>query len=301
MKNVLLIAGGRRVDLGRRFEQAGYTPIFYELCSTAPVSTYFRTVKGLKWDDKKIYWDIEDTIKRFNPSFVFPLQDAAIPILARIKQRGYDNIIVSDEKTANICTDKQSFETFMLSNFPFIYPYPEVHKKMIVKPRFGYGSRGITIEESPELIVQHNKVCQRFVEGVEYSVDAYFDKKNSYVDSVPRIRNIIGRGEVVSSTTKENKLLQYYVKEVGRKLQLYGPINFQFIVGKGAPALIEINARFGGGMTLSMEAGLDIIKLLEIDRGLSKECYSVDKWRKGLTVERSYQDHFFTEPCTLMG
>jgi len=129
----------------------------------------------------------------------------------------------------------------------------------------------------------------------EYTVDAYFNKQGKMVDAVPRIRTRVAGGEVIESTTVIKPKLNQFTREVGEELGLIGPICAQYIVdNENRVYIIEINARFGGGTVLSMEAGLPIIPLLHYEYDAGKTVnYRVGSWKNGLTMKRVLKDFFF--------
>ncbi len=129
-------------------------------------------------------------------------------------------------------------------------------------------------------------IIQEFVEGTEYTIDVLCDLKGEIISIVPRERIEVRSGEVSKSKTvnhKEiikatldlvNKLKQYieeykvYCKVASKNFNtlplekdealVMGPLTIQCIVTKEAEIkFIEINPRFGGGVPLSFESGVD--------------------------------------------
>lgn len=305
--NVLFIGGGRRYELAKMWIDRGYNPIFYELDKRVPIAKICKVIEGKKFSDPHIITDIHNRgIVPYQPILVIPLHDLALPIIQEMDgERGFDDLcVISSSSGVSIATDKLALEKFMLENFVDFYPKLDkvVGEEFIAKPRHGFGSKDIYTGVWASYHVELNlgsepiNVLQKYIKGTEYSVDCYFTNRSEFVDCVPRERIRVGSGEVVTSKTIDSWLMGHLCKDIGEKVGFKGPINFQFIREEDTEKfyLIEVNARFGGGMTFSMKAGLDIISLIERD-WLGKEYdYSPNKWERGLLLERSYRDHVFT-------
>lgn len=302
MMNILFLGGGRRVELAKRFVERGYQIHSYELTKNVPISEYAHIIEGLNWDNVEVVDDILNYTSKWKQGFlILPLQDAAVTVAGDIKCLSSDNIVVSSSYMKSLtCWDKVMFENYMLQMFPSFYPclgldeYP-----VIIKPRYGFGSKNLVrvLHKDDWPSDYHNVVVQRLIIGKEYSVDAYFTPYSDMEDAVVRERLRVGSGEVITSKTVENFELFNITKEVGETLGLVGPTNTQFIIDQttGRPYLIEINARFGGGWTLSIEAGLDAIGLIERDYLNLPFEYHRGKTMKGLVLDRSYRDFYYED------
>lgn len=305
MSNILFLGGGRRVELLKRFASHNHKIFSYELNENQPISVYAKIIKGLSWSDPLVVDDIFSVIKHNKIDLVIPLQDAAVLVATKlpIDLKYPVWVLTPSYYTAEICLDKLLFSNYMQIFWQKYYPTPlDQERDFISKPRFGYGSKGIEIisAERNDLkylpwYIAETDILQQCIHGVEYSVDTYFDISNRFVDGVPRIRSRIAGGEVITSKTIEYPELLEISKDIGEHLRLLGPVNFQYIVESSTnkPFLLEINCRFGGGMTLSIEAGLDIISLIERDFLHKDFNYIPNQWKRNLLMERSYRDHFY--------
>ena len=300
---VLFIGGGRRVELAERFMMRGYEVFSYELNHNCPIADVATIIKGRQWEDTFILMDLLDVINSNKFDLVLPLQDQAVPLCAILN---LPNIVTPSTQTANTCFDKKDFESFMLDDFPKLYPNENLNpywSTVVMKPRFGYGSIGIQYIYDQSLkdygYNPEEYILQDYISGKEYSVDAYFDRDGNYVDSIPRERIRISGGEVLISKTLELPELQKITKEVGEKLRMVGPSNFQykiqndFIHKNNRIYMLEVNCRFGGGWTFSLEAGLNAIRLIERDWLGIPFYYKPNQWKRNLLLERSYRDHYF--------
>lgn len=297
--NVLFVGGGRRVALARRFKAKGHRVYAYELGYSVPVIKEASIIKGKRWDDPDIEDHFVKMVEKRGIDLILPLMDRAVVLCAGLDIPNVVNL-VSSVGTATICYDKKLFATFMERNFPSLYPSIKLGRfPRIQKPRYGFGSQNIKViknvfDFSLDTMTSEKFIVQNKIEGIEYSVDTYYNKDSKWVDSVPRERIRIGSGEVITSRTVDKPMLALAAKEIGEGLGLIGPANLQFIEQDDKQFfLIEVNARFGGGWTLSMEAGLDAISLIECEYFNKPYKYEPYRWRRDLLLERSYEDHFF--------
>lgn len=303
IKKVLFLGGGRRVTLAYKFIEKGFDVYSYELDIRVPVSSVANIIKGLYWSHTEFNTHLFKTINKYDIDLVIPLMDMGVVALASANLYNKTNatFLVSNINSSNICADKQLFERFIFSSkHDYLYPSIEKDFGVISKPIRGFGSKNIVKFNS---FFEYRKsrhfsdkmyIPQRLLQGDEYSVDSYFDKNYKWIDSVVRKRIRIGSsGEVVTSKTVEFNELRMLTKSIGESLELRGPINTQYIVEDGNIYIIEINARFGGGFTFSMAAGMDIINLIKRDYFNLDFEYISNSWKKNFLLERAYKDYYF--------
>jgi len=296
----LFIAAGRRVTMCENFNFSGFNVDSYELDLNCPINLVANKVlPGKKWKDKNLVTDLTKYISSGEYSVVIPFQDSATQILSSLKHIDKSDILcVSPKKITDVCLDKALFEKFFLNNEKICKYYPkDVGEEVVLKPKCGYGSKNIKfIPKCPEEI-DKNYIAQRRIYGTEYSVDCYFDKNSNLIDYVPRVREQVTNGEVTRSTTvsKLNFAGSLAVKEIASELHFVGPICMQFIVDeKNNPWIIEINARFGGGSTLSLAAGFNIIGLIKQEYFYKKNIIHYNSsWKSDYKLARCYRDYYY--------
>lgn len=194
-------------------------------------------------------------------------------------------VLLSTQEVVNICNDKiQTYSFFSEHNIksPKTYEKIEIERKisssealefpMIVKPCDGMGSANVfkvnTLEELKFFInYVHNPIIQEFITGNEYTIDALVDLSGNIISIVPRIRLEVRSGEVSKSKIEKNiniiKATENLINKLNRKGVLKGPLTIQCILNSNEPYFIEINCRFGGGVPLSLESGIDYGKCFE--------------------------------------
>lgn len=186
----------------------------------------------------------------------------------RFSKEGIE-IIISSQEAIKICLDKQLFYEFGKdNNFPFVFSSESIDifdstNKLVVKEKYGSGSESIGINLDINEAKKHatflsNPIFQPFIKGLEFSADAWLDKKNKVKAVVLRKRELIVNGEAAITETFQNKAVENVVVKVLEKLKLKGPIVLQGIINKNNEiCIIECNARFGGASTCSIKAGLE--------------------------------------------
>lgn len=177
-------------------------------------------------------------------------------------------VMVSRLAAINICQDKLFFSHKLLgSNYPVIPSYESLHdspyNQLVVKERFGTRSRKIEINidriQAEKIVSQMDSpLFQPYIEGEEYSIDVYINKKHRVKGCIIRKRDFVVGGESQITTSIKYKKLEQVISSLAEELQLYGHVMFQVIVDRdGNFHIIECNPRFGGASTLSIEMGLD--------------------------------------------
>lgn len=294
---VMFVGGGRRVSLAKRFIAAGFDVFAYETDPNCPISEVATIVEGKKWNDWGIEQHVLDALFTNNIDIAIPLQDHATVVLARIADKTATKIPTASESVNNMCLNKKTFEE-QLSGYDF-YPIVKKDHDVIIKPMFGFNSKGIRVIKSDDFDGEIGDGCvaQRYIPGgFEISVDAYFNKAGKMVDAIPRRRLEVQGGEVSKSITLERNAsnVNDITRLVGEKFGLVGPTCFQYVIGDNVTFIMEANARFGGGVILSLEAGFDIVSLIrdEYMNGIVCEPKAYD-WKNGFSMVRYFQEHFY--------
>lgn len=291
----LFIGAGRRIEIAKKFLNKKWEIDAYEYDVNSPLKMLgIKIIEGKKWTDPEIKNDLSSLCKEYD--LVLPFQDEATELLSVIKKTNHLNsICVSEQTTSNYCLDKKNFET-LFANEKF-YPNPIFGKTAVVKPTRGFGSRGIKYIQNWSGEQYDGCIIQNKIEnGDEYSVDCYFDKSSKLIDFVPRKRIQVSGGEVVRSSTLEKTSFNFeeIISIISNKLHFSGPVCIQFISDENKNIwIMEINARFGGGCTLSIHSGFDIIDLLKTEYYDRKEINYTSTWKSNLYMTRSFLDFYY--------
>ncbi|THF80784.1 ATP-grasp domain-containing protein [Cohnella fermenti] len=305
--SVLFTTIGRRVQLARHFIDNGWivygTDSNPEDCAgQGVINSLFKVPRC----DEPNYYDSLITICRTNVvNYVIPLFEPEMLELAKRKEEFAQygaNLVLSDEESLNICLDKYKLAQFFIKAG---IPTPETFKKLeqidaktkwVIKPRTGMGGKDVHIVDSNEVHYFSNKVSnpiyQRYIPGQEYSIDVFITKEGRVLSVVPRLRLEVRSGEVSKSVTVKDEAITRLTIKLLNKLRINGPATIQGIKDNvtGQFYFIEINPRFGGGVPLTMEAGIPYADFLGGD--YEQQLEVLHPYQVGLKMLR-YDDAIF--------
>ena len=102
-------------------------------------------------------------------------------------------------------------------------------------------------------------IVQEVLTGPEITIDALLDLDGRPIHYVPRRRIRTLGGESIQGVTLEHDTaFETWIEDVLDRCSAMGargPLTLQAFMGTAGPVLSEINARFGGGFPLALEAG----------------------------------------------
>ena len=169
---------------------------------------------------------------------------------------------------------------------------------LIVKPRKGRGAKNIFICEDKEdlkhaLKKTQKPIIQEFINGREYSVDTLSDLNGEPLIVVPRERMEIKGGVSWRGRTLIDENISSVVIKLLKKVRFVGPTCCQAIVGSNnIPKIIEINPRFGGTTSLTINSGVNT-PLLAVKLVLGQKIEKQELVYKPRYIARYFEDVFF--------
>lgn len=289
--NILFLSAGKRVALMKDFmnildgKEFSGNIVTVDMSSIAPSLYVSSKCYLVPRSDSPNF--IEKLIKicvNEKITAVIPLIDPDILILdanrRQIEAIG-TKVIVSKKEVLEICNNKtKTYEFFHEIGIltPSVLSLDEAiesieqGKTLFIKPIDGSSSKNVfKINSLNELIFFHeyipNPMIQEYIKGIEYTMDIFSDFEGNVICVIPRIRLETRGGESIKGKTIRDEKLVKLSKMIVEKLGIIGPSTLQCIKTiDGDYYFIEINPRFGGGVTLSIKAGANspkyLIKLL---------------------------------------
>lgn len=282
---ILFTSVGRRVELIQAFRNAanelGLDLLIYgtDLTSDAPALFFCDRVYSVCRIDACNY--IPQLLKicaEEKIDALIPTIDTDLLVLSQNKNEFLQigtRVVVSNEKEIRICRDKRLTANFFLEcglNTPM--PEDKVANynggyPCFIKPLNGSSSINAYKVNSYEELIEKthfvkNYIIQPYIEGREYTIDAFCSFDGSPLLVTPRERISIRSGEVLKTKIYQDSKMISESIAVLDGLKPCGPVTIQLIRDKrtGDDFFIEINPRFGGGSPLSIKAGADSPKML---------------------------------------
>ena len=197
--------------------------------------------------------------------FVIPFVDEEMCILSEHADSLGCKVLVSPFSTIAYTSDKAQMYEIAADFLPKRFEKNAIDTfPIFAKPRMGRGGKGARVVSTAHELTdlpEDRYVFQELLQNPEVSVDTMFDFDGNLIVAVPRIRESIDQGISVSGRVFQDEMLMGVIKSMAERLKFVGPVNFQFMRGKGGYKLMEINARGSGGMGITIRSGADIPKL----------------------------------------
>lgn len=286
--NILITSIGKRVQLikylGKKLKIIGV-----DCSDLIPSKNFVHKFYKVPKNDNDNYVDkLLDICKVENINMIIPLHEKEFIKLdknrIKFKELGIE-LLLSSNRIIEICNDKiKTNEFFYLNNIlsPRTYLKSNIESKilnneninfpLIIKPIDGMGSINVfKINNDDELkfFINYvpNSIIQEFISGEEYTIDVLLDLKGKIISIVPRLRIEVIGGEVSKSKVENIPELIGKTELLINCLNKYGlvkgPLTIQCISNPQGIYFLEINCRFGGGVPLSFESGIDYADVFE--------------------------------------
>lgn len=292
--NILILSAGRRVELVKCFKKAAESMGIKSNIVTADISTtapaiYFADKNYIipRIDDKGYLDSIINICNIEKIKLIVPTIDTELMTMSEnknlIESKTHAKVLVSDKRVIDICRNKKNTHRFFKEN-GFGVPR-EIRDKDIEENKYKFplfikpidGSSSINtfkIRNKKELDFFNNyinkPIIEEYIEGKEYTVDAFMDFDCNPITIVPRERIATRSGEISKGRIVKDRELIDEVRKVIEVLKPIGQVTFQCMKTTEGIKFIEINPRFGGGAPMSIKAGanspLNLYKLLLGDK-----------------------------------
>lgn len=313
MKNILISAAGRRVNLVKSFQAelhaldinakvyaSDINPTLSSACHQADA---YIQVKAIK--DPDYIQDLLAKCIAYNIGVIVPTIDTELTILAENKELFMEKgitPIVSGVKFTKACRDKRLINTFFEErgiNIPKPIDKNNPSFPLFIKPYDGSLSADIfLINTAEELTAYHlSNPKLMFMEYVdkkqydEFTVDMYYGSDHHVKCIVPRKRIEIRGGEISKGITLKNDIVDYLKEKLNHIDTAIGCLTLQLFRHKenGNKIGIEINPRFGGGYPLSYKAGANYPSFIIKEYLLNETLSYTNDWEENLLMLR-YDD-----------
>jgi carbamoyl-phosphate synthase large subunit len=302
---ILMLGGGKRISLAQRFKLTAASigmdlkVYAYEIDTMQPISVVANVITGKKWNDDCVSTDIGQVIMEHKIDLLLSNVDPATKLHASLKNQFIAASFSSCLHTVETCMSKIKTQDFCEAAGIQIIPRARANEfPQFAKPDVGAASVGAILvlnqaEREAILAKKIEYIFQTYVDGIEFTVDAYVTRDGQILGISPRIRVLTLGGESIITQTVHDEQIVVAASEVIVKLELTGPLTIQFIRRKhdNALFLMEINPRFGGGVIASIEAGFDF-PLMMIKELLGENQHCIVRGKR-LVMKRYFQEVFY--------
>lgn len=300
--NVLLTSVGRRAYMVKYFKEAVGRDGEVHVCNSddKTVAFYYAdkaVVSPLIYDENYIPF-LLNYCKENQISILISLFDIDLPILAKNKEKFSQigtNVIVSDEKIIEVCNDKWKTYLFLKENgFQTPKTYLTLQKTMlaldsgelqypiIVKPRFGCGSIGMSVAEDEMALLyyfRHNSrvvsksylkyesasvgideqiLYQECLTGQEYGADMIHDLNGQLQNVIVKKKIAMRAGETDIAQLVDVPAISSELTRLSGLTKHVANMDCDVFLVDGVPYVLEMNARFGGGYPFSHMGGCNL-------------------------------------------
>jgi len=309
MNNVLLLSAGRRVELAEAFKAelaargldarllaTDLHPGLSAACQVADLAIEAPRVTAPGYIDFLLQTCVSNGV-----GLVVPTIDTELLLLSKHRERfaaAGVHLIISDESLVTVCRDKRSTTNLFSSigiDTPAIFDRTALEFPCFAKPYDGSCSVGAALLREPSdltaaMVSDEKMMFMEYIDTshVEYTVDAYYDRRGELVCAVPRERIEVRGGEVSKGITRRNDVYAYLLPKLREVRGARGCITLQLFANasSGRYAALEINPRFGGGFPLSYSAGANYPGWLIDEYLLGRDVRFFDGWESDLLMLR---------------
>lgn len=317
--NLLFTSVGRRVELMNAFREAyARLGLRGRLVATDidPLAPALQNVDRAylvpRVDDPRLPGRLVEICEQEDIRLIFPLIDPDIPLLARhaedFRSVGAQAVVVSPD-AADLTRDKWKTHAF-LDELGVPAPRTWLPEQLeggapgfplFVKPRFGSAGKDAFRADNRkalEFLLDYvaDPIVQEFLPGPEVTSDVVCSLEGEVWAVVSRQRIEVRWGEVAKGVTIFEPEIQSACLKIAKELQAIGPITVQCMAREGEFLFTEINARFGGGHPLALQAGVPSVEwYLRQAAGLPVEVPPLGTYQRGLYLTRFDQSYFLTD------
>jgi len=176
---------------------------------------------------------------------------------------------------------------------------PDLAFPLFIKPAAGSASIGAMRIDSPAELATavrntQDPMVEELIGGDETTVDVLLDFEGRPLAAVPRRRLQVRGGEVTRGVVERNPGLEALALQVTQGLGCTGPVTLQFRHPEPQRwVAMELNARMGGGLPLSIAAGADWPRwILELALGRQPDVSTSARDRMHMSrADRSFFSH----------
>jgi carbamoyl-phosphate synthase large subunit len=278
--------------------------------------------------------DVIENCRKHAVEYIIPINDAELPIYAQnrkaFEEAGFTLFMnpgpcvrnsYCKEKSWRVCEDfgiRQPMRYFNgVNGGSRLHSRQQLDRQLpvascfplIAKPPVGVGGRGQVICEDADDVERlygrtavdgnlfSQYIWQQYINGEEYSVDCLGKPHTDQFVAVPRTRGKIINGQATGGMTRHDPEVVDFVRDICKAFGSTNVCCVQVIREQQSGKLyfIELNPRYGTGVSLSFEAGIDFLDLqMRQNRGwdITEEMLT---YQVGVGMARHWQECYYRD------
>lgn len=254
---------------------------------------------------------VHDICEKENIQFIFPMIDYEIDLYTKNRDWFTEHGIVlciSPNESLEYTRNKKKLQDFIRDNCPKTHAIPTMMAKdiqklewefpVVCKPYDGRSSQGLLYVHNEEEWNQflntadlEKYIVEPFIDGPLVMVEIVRQTDPHKVVAMTR-RELMATPHGCSTTVLvyQDKELEEASKELADKLNVFGDVNFEYIMAKdGTYYLVECNPRFSAGCEFACIGGYDCIENhLKCFLGKEIEDYH---FKHNMIIARKYEEY----------
>lgn len=270
-----------------------------------------KVISPLIYDENYIPF-LLDYCKKKSIDILISLFDIDLLMLAKHKKQFEETgtrVIVSNPQIVEICNDKWKTYQFLVNNgfhapVTFLNINDVLEKitqgkldyPIVVKPRYGCGSISVAIAYDEEDLhyltkkanmdiansylkyesaaAEEKVIYQECLSGQEYGADIINDLEGKNKSVIVRKKIAMRSGETDIAELVDEPAIRRELEKLSQVTKHIANMDCDIFLVDGAPYILEMNARFGGGYPFSHMGGCNLPK-------------AIVEWVKGNTVDKN--------------
>lgn len=233
---------------------------------------------------------LRETLERENIDLAISINDFELSTWARLEDHStFDVLVRLAPSLQDAVEDKRAMANLLTANdiatprnVPLDSDQTAAESEIVLKGRYGSGSRGLRLTQRSEVErllpavisevterdgapashideAAHLVVAQERIRGDEYGLDVVCDLDGQFASVLARKKLAMRAGETDRAVTVEPAAFAELARRLAQAIPHKGVIDVDVIVDeRGAAWVIDVNPRFGGGYPFSHVAGADV-------------------------------------------
>ena len=312
VKGTILVSGASGIvgyGILRNLAGAGYRLIGTTIYPDSPANCFSDIVEivPLATDEEYIPY-LLDVIKKHSIDMIIPGIEADMIAWHNHREKIEKTktvVLLNSRELVSDCMDKWFFYEKLKRNHLNCYiessmdkDYDRFSAPFIIKPRRGYGSKGVVKISTEQEFVQYRDrigkdlMMQEFVgsDKEEYTVSVFFDKKSQIAAAIAMRRKLSSAGFTEIAETVDFDPFIAIVERLAGIFHPIGPTNFQFRRSGKVWKLLEINPRISSSTSIKAGFGFNEC-MMAVRYFLDGEEIRQPEIRKGKSI-RYMEDYF---------